>query len=171
MARPHSLVALLGFGAGVAAAAWFGSRYSPRNSRNRLWYRRLDKPPFNPPDAIFPAVWTLLYALIAFSGWRTWQAEDSRQRSRALRLWVKQLITNSQWSRLFFGQHRPKAALGDVLLLETQILRYILNTKDVDSAAALAFVPYAVWVAFAAALNAEIVRRNPDAEKMLPQAA
>src|SRR5262249_22905728 len=102
MARPHSLIALLGFGAGVTAAAWFGSRYSPRNSRNQIWYSRLEKPAFNPPDSVFPIVWTALYALIAFSGWRTWQAEDSRHRSQALRLWVKQLMTNAQWSRLFF---------------------------------------------------------------------
>jgi len=171
MARPHSLIALMGFGAGVTAAAWFGARYSPRSSRNQLWYSRLEKPAFNPPDSVFPIVWTALYALIAFSGWRAWQAEDSRQRSQALRLWVKQLMTNAQWSRLFFGQHRPKAALADVLLLETIILRYIRTTKDVDRAAALAFVPYAAWVAFAAVLNSEIARRNPDADKMLPRAA
>jgi tryptophan-rich sensory protein len=37
--------------------------------------------------------------------------------------------------------------------------------------AAACFIPYAAWVAFATVLNAEIVRRNPDAREMLPRAA
>ncbi len=29
------------------------------------WYRTLQKPFFNPPDLVFPIVWTFLYALMA----------------------------------------------------------------------------------------------------------
>ncbi len=169
MERPRSLLALFGFGAAVAGAAWFGSRYSPRDARTRLWYRRLEKPGFNPPDYVFPVVWTTLYSLIAYSGWRIWEAEDSPERTAALRLWAKQLLANAEWTRLFFGEHRPVRALADVLILESLIVRYIKNAKDVDGAAALTFIPYGAWVAFATLLNAEIVRRNPDAESLFPR--
>ncbi len=162
---------LLGFGAAVAAAGWIGSRYSPRDLRTRIWYERLEKPPYNPPQAVFPIVWTALYALIAFSGWRTWEQKSSAERSRALRLWISQLLTNVEWTRLFFGEHRPGQALLDVIALEAQILGYISAAKDVDSLAAACFVPYAAWVGFATLLNAEIVRRNPGAEKRFPRAA
>ena len=111
MKRSYSRLALFGFGAAVAAAGWFGARYSPRDARTRLWYRRLDKPAYDPPTYVFPIVWTALYTLIAISGWRVWQQKDSPQRSRALRLWASQLATNAEWTRLFFGEHRPKHSL------------------------------------------------------------
>jgi translocator protein len=171
MKNSRSWLGLLGFGAAVAAAGWFGARHSPRNVRTKLWYARLDKSPLTPPDSVFPIVWTTLYSLIAVSGWRIWIQEDSPERSRALRLWATQLATNAEWTRLFFGQHRPKQALLDVLSLEAQIVSYMLCAKEVDPAAAACFVPYAAWVAFATFLNAEVVRRNPDAEDLFPHAA
>lgn len=54
------------------------------------------------------------------------------------------------------------AALGDVVALERIVISYIVASRKVDRAAAAMFVPYAAWVAFAAVLNAEIVRRNPQ---------
>jgi translocator protein len=160
-ARSASLLALAAFGLATAGAAWYGARYS-RGKRD-LWYRNLEKPSFTPPDKAFPVVWTTLYALIAWSGWRIWSAAPSRQRNAALRLWISQLAANAQWSRLFFGQHRPTMALADAVALESDIFSYIGAAHKVDPGAAYAFVPYAAWVAFAAVLNAEILRLNPQA--------
>lgn len=171
MKNSRAWLGLVGFGAVVAAAGWYGARNSPRDPRTKLWYNRLDKPSWNPPQYVFPIVWTALYSLIAVAGWRTWMQEDSPQRSRALRLWAAQLATNAEWTHLFFGRHNPKGSLFDVVALETQILNYIRTAREVDPAAAACFLPYAAWVGFATLLNAEIVRRNPDAETMLPRAA
>lgn len=167
--KTKSLLALAGFGAAVAGAAWFGSRYSPKDPRTKLWYDRLDKPSYNPPNYIFPIVWSTLYTLMAISGWRVWQEEDSPERSKALRLWAAQLASNAEWTRLFFGEHRPVRALGDLVALESMIVRYIATARKVDTGAALCFVPYAVWVGFAGVLNADIARRNPDARKKFPR--
>jgi translocator protein len=164
-----SLLALAGFGAAVAGAAWYGSRYSPRDARTRLWFSQLDKPGYNPPDYIFPIVWSALYTLMAISGWRVWSGPDSPERKRALRLWAEQLASNAQWTKLFFGEHRPVAALIDVVALESMIVRYIVNARKVDTAAALCFVPYAAWVGFATVLNADIARRNPNAHRKFPR--
>jgi len=162
---------LLGFAAVVAAAGWYGARNSPQDLRTRLWYNRLDKPSWDPPQYVFPVVWTALYSLIAVAGWRTWMQERSPERSRALRLWAAQLATNAEWTELFFGRHAPKKSLLDVVALEAQIVSYIRTVKEVDPAAAACFLPYAAWVGFATLLNAEIVRRNPEAKEMLPHAA
>ena len=78
-----------------------------------------------------------------------------------MRLWLSQLAANARWSQLFFGKHRPKLALADILALESTIVSYIAAARKVDRAAANAFIPYAAWVAFATVLNAEIVRMNP----------
>jgi len=155
-----SFLALAGFGLATAGAAWYGSRYS-RGNRDR-WYRELRKPGFTPPDKVFPIAWTGLYALIAYSGWRVWSAAPSRERNKALRLWVSQLGANAQWSKLFFGDRSPALALADIFALEASIIGYITAAHKVDRGAAYAFVPYAAWVAFATVLNAEILRLNPD---------
>jgi tryptophan-rich sensory protein len=156
----RSLLALGGFSLAVAGAAWYGSRYSRGESRSQ-WYRHLEKPSFAPPKQIYPVVWTSLYALMAWSGWRIWSAAPSRERKQALRLWLTQLATNAKWSKYFFGEHSPTIALADAIALEGMILSYMKAARKVDPAAANAFIPYAAWVAFATVLNAEIARLNP----------
>jgi tryptophan-rich sensory protein len=170
MQRSNGWLALLGFGAAVAGTAWFGSRYNSRDFRTGVWYRRLKKPAFNPPHSVFPIVWTVLYSLMAVSGWRVWQQGDSPERSAALRLWVSQLLLNAEWTRLFFGKHLPSWSLADILSLQSAVVGYIAAARKVDEPAAALFAPYAAWVAFAALLNEEIVRRNPDAATMFPRA-
>lgn len=156
----HSLLALTGFGLATAGAAWYGSRYCRRESR-ATWYRHLNKPSFTPPQEVYPVVWTALYAMMAWSGWRIWSAAPSRERNKALRLWISQLATNAKWSKLFFGEPSPTFALADAVALEGMIFSYIKAARKVDRAAANAFIPYAAWVAFAAVLNSEIARLNP----------
>jgi translocator protein len=148
-----------GFAAITAGAAWYASQYSKGGSRDP-WYRELKKPSFRPPEQIIPAVWTAIYALIAWSGWRVWCAAPSRDRTAALRLWVSQLVANAKWPKVFFGKHKLVGSVADSIALEGSILSYIKVARRVDPAAARAFVPYAAWIAYTTALNAEIARLN-----------
>lgn len=163
MRRSNRILALFAFAAAAAGAGWIGSRYSPRDLETRSWYRRLNKPSYHPPDAVFPVVWTILYSLMSVSAWRVWQRPESPERSSALRLWAFQLLSNAEWTRLFFGEHLPGWSLVDILVLESAVIGYMLEARKIDRPAAALFIPYASWVAFAALLNAEIVRRNPGA--------
>jgi benzodiazapine receptor len=121
------------------------------------WYAGLAKPPFNPPNWIFAPVWTLLYVLIAVAGYRSWQRGP---RAPATTLWFVQLALNFLWSPVFFGLHRPAAALAIVAALLVAILAFIVVSWRGDRVAALLFAPYAAWVAFATLLNAAIVALN-----------
>jgi tryptophan-rich sensory protein len=159
-ARSHPLLALAGFGAAVIGAALVGSRVNPGPGDTDRWYRRLEKPGYTPPGALFPVVWTVLYALMAASAYRVWRREESPARSRALALWWTQLAFNAAWSPLFFGAHRPRAALADLGLLFASIAAYALESSRVDSGAAGMIAPYLAWAGFAGVLNEEIVRRN-----------
>jgi len=161
MKRSRSLLALLGFGAAVAAAAWFGARFSPANPGTKAWYLSLKKPPYNPPNAVFPIVWPILYILMTIAAWRTWRQPSSAQRLFILSLWWAQLLANGFWTYLFFGKHNPKQALIDILVMESLILAFIVAARKLDRAAAICFVPYAAWVAFATLLNTQIIRLNP----------
>ena len=112
MRKSNSWLALLGFGAAVACAGWIGSRFSPRDARTKLWYTRLKKPSYHPPNVAFPMAWSILYTLIAISGWRVWRARDSQERSLALGLWAMQLTTNTAWTVDVFRTASAAAGAG-----------------------------------------------------------
>lgn len=148
------------FGGAVAGVAILGGLFNPGRGATREWYAQLDKPSFNPPDVVFAPVWTVLYVLIAISGYRVWMSEGGPERSRALALWAAQLTLNGIWSPLFFGAKKPALALGDILLMLAAIAAYTAAARKVDKTAAWLMSPYLAWVAFATLLNAAIVRLN-----------
>jgi benzodiazapine receptor len=121
------------------------------------WYASLAKPAFNPPDWIFAPTWTLLYVFIAVAGWRIFAREPF---SPAMAVWVAALALNFLWSPVFFGLHRPDAALVIVAALLAAILIFIALAARIDAIAAILFAPYALWVGFATLLNAAIWRLN-----------
>lgn len=159
--RTHRALALAGFAAAVAGVAVLGSRFSPGDPSTRRWFRALDTPSFQPPDAVFGPVWTALYATIAVSGWRVWKAQPSPDRPVALALWWAQLAANGAWTPVFFGAKRPKVALGVLLAQLALTGAYARAAARVDRPAAALMAPYGAWTTFAGVLNAEVVRRNP----------
>jgi tryptophan-rich sensory protein len=158
--RLRSALAFAGFAGLCAAAASIGGRATIKGKG--LWYRALDKPSWNPPDWVFGPVWSGLFTLMAVSAWRVYKKEPSAMRSVALGLWMTQLGLNTAWSVLFFGEHKKAAALLDLGLLTTTIGGYMAAARKVDRTASLLMLPYLGWCGFAAALNEEIVRKNPD---------
>jgi len=124
-------------------------------TRPEGWYAALAKPSFNPPNWVFAPVWTVLYVMIAIAGARTWESG-----SGGLGLWLGQMALNFAWTPVFFGLHRPGLALAIILALLVAILAFIATRWRADRTAALLFVPYAAWVAFAGVLNAAIVALN-----------
>ncbi len=125
------------------------------------WYATLHKPEFNPPNAVFGPVWTLLYVLMAISAWRVWRSPGPvKARQQALRLWTAQLLLNLAWSFLFFGFREPGLALAEVLVLLAVLAATLAISWRVDRIAGLLLAPYLAWVAFASLLTFEIWRLN-----------
>ena len=65
--RGQRLLLLVPFLLLVTLVAATGMNFLPG-----AWYAQLNKPGWTPPNWLFPLVWTLLYVLIAISGWRLW---------------------------------------------------------------------------------------------------
>lgn len=122
------------------------------------WYAGLRKPSFNPPNWIFGPVWTVLYVFIAIAGWRIWEIDPA---SFAMKAWFAQLILNFSWSPLFFAAHRMGAALVVIALMFISIAAFIFTAWNLDWISASLFLPYALWVGFASALNGAILYLNP----------
>lgn len=121
------------------------------------WYPSLVKPFFNPPDWLFAPVWTVLYILMAVAGWRVWRSDASRTGRRiGLTVFALQLGLNLLWSALFFGARRPDWAMIEILVLLVVIIVNTALFHRIDRAAGALFVPYVLWVGYAAALNAAI---------------
>lgn len=122
------------------------------------WYAGLAKPAFNPPGWLFGPVWTVLYILIAIAGWRVWQRDRT---GWPMKFWWTQMGLNFLWTPVFFTAHQIGLAFLVILLLLAAVLAFIVAAwRRQDRVAAWMFVPYAVWVAFASALNGSIWALN-----------
>ncbi|WP_436536405.1 TspO/MBR family protein [Actinoplanes sp. HUAS TT8] len=143
--------------AAVVVAAGAGSIATEPGSR---WYRALRKPPWQPPPAAFPAVWTPLYALIAVAGTRALNRGDADDRRAFARSYAINLGLNAAWTAVFFRAKRPRAALAEIAVLNVSNLLLLRRAARTDRLAGAALAPYVAWTIFATALNAAIVRRN-----------
>ncbi|HEY2515698.1 MAG TPA: TspO/MBR family protein [Polyangiaceae bacterium] len=156
-----TLAAFAGASILVAAA---GARMT---TRNKGWYRLLRKSPLTPPDRTFSIVWPVLYGLGAVSAWRIARREDSPARTRALALWGTQLACNAAWTPLFFGAHRPGAAMATLALNGATLGAYAAEASTLDPIAAAMVIPNLGWLAFAGALNAGVIERNRGPMRLL----
>ena len=153
MQSSRSWLLLIGFLALVVGGGWAIGYLN----RPGTWYADLAKPFFTPPGWLFGPVWTFLYVLIAIAGWST--ARD-RLQSLPMTLWCIQLLLNFSWSPIFFSAHNVGFALVVVITLTLVNLAFIIASWRHDCLAALLFVPYAAWTAFAALLNGAILSLN-----------
>jgi tryptophan-rich sensory protein len=122
------------------------------------WYAGLTKASFNPPNWIFGPVWTVIYVLIAIAGWRTYLQETPA--ALPMQLWYVQMVLNFIWSPVVFTLHSLGLGLAIILALLGVIVGFIAVQATDNRSAALFFVPYAAWVAFASVLNYSLYRLN-----------
>lgn len=151
LANYTSLAVFIGL---VVAAALLGGQWGAND-----WYRSLNKPWFTPPDWLFPIAWTILYLMIAVAGWLAWKAGGSSV-NQAIIFWGAQLALNAIWSYVFFGRQEMAPALVVIAGMVLLILGFIVTAWPLDERASYLFMPYLVWVSFAAFLNYTILRMN-----------
>jgi len=144
--------ALLVFLALVALAGYSGVSHLPGP-----FYEALSKPEWTPPNWLFAPVWAVLYLMIAFAGWIVWRAQGL---GPAFWVWLVQLALNAAWSWIMFGQKEITHALYDMIALWLAVLLFMRLAWPVRRTASLLFVPYFLWVTYAAVLNFEIWRLN-----------
>ena len=127
-----------------------------------LWYERLNKPSWTPPNWLFPVAWTTLYLCMAAAGAR---AAISPDNGLAMALWALQIALNGLWTPVFFGLRNMRLGLIVLMALWASVAASMTALWMVDWVAGLLFVPYLVWVTVAGALNLSVIRLNADAAR------
>ncbi|HSM95449.1 MAG TPA: TspO/MBR family protein [Rhizomicrobium sp.] len=154
------MLALSSFIVACFLAAATGAFFRPGE-----WYERLRKPSWRPPNRLFAPVWTILYVMIAVSGWLVWREAGFAGAALPLAVYAVQLVLNALWTPLFFGLHRPDLGFADIVLVWLSIVATIVLFLPIQAGAALLLVPYLAWVTFASALNFAVWRLNPLAAR------
>lgn len=150
----HQTVAAAVFLIATVAVAVAGSLV---NSAGMDWYDSLEQPSIAPPGPTFGIVWTILYAMIAVSGWLAWRATT---RTAPTVTWAVQMALNFAWTAVFFGLESIGGGLIVIGLLLLAVVVSAVVAARVSRPAALLLVPYIAWVAFAAVLNAAYAFEN-----------
>jgi translocator protein len=125
------------------------------------WYRSLRLPAWTPPDPVFGAAWTFIFALAAMSAALAWRAAETRRSAETLvGLFALNGFLNILWSLLFFRLHRPDWAMGELVLLWMSILLLMIVCGRRSRVSAALLLPYLAWVTLAGVLNWQVVRLN-----------
>jgi tryptophan-rich sensory protein len=154
--------ALIGTVVGTAAAAVVGSLAS--RSSIDTWYRRIDKPPYVPPNAVFPVAWTSLYTGIALTSGHTLDRLRKRDEAAAARSYgvalAVNLVLNAGWTWMFFRYHKLGASALVATALTVSSADLVRQTAAVSPRSAAALAPYPLWCGFATMMSTDIWRRN-----------
>lgn len=122
-------------------------------------FSHLKKPPFAPPDWVFPAAWTLLYILMAISA--AMIAGEGTKRSRdALFTYWAQLFVNFWWSIFFFAWGLRLTAFFWLLLLLALAAAMAIRFGKIRPIAGKMNIPYLLWLVFAGVLNISVYILN-----------
>lgn len=121
----------------------------------------MKKPTWTPPNWLFAPAWTTLYCTIGYSSYLVWRDGDGfRNAILPLSIYGTNLILNWSWSPLFFGLHKIKWALYEIILLWGSTAAMGVAFYNVNPYAGCLIIPYFAWTTFATALNYAIYKNN-----------
>ena len=115
-------------------------------------YEAVAQPALTPPSWLFPVVWSILFALMAYSAAIIYDAHSPLTPKAAI-VYLLQLTLNFWWCVLFFGFGIYLVSFIWLLLLWGTVLVMIILFYKIDKLAGLIQIPYLAWLSFAAYLN------------------
>lgn len=121
---------------------------------NDDWYKSLEKPSWNPPNYVFPIVWTILNVLIGTSA--SLAVPGNKFASDAF---LFNRVLSISWTPVFFVNKNLKGAtfLSRALIVSTV---YMMKMFSHSVLAVRLLVPYLVWLICASALATRIETLN-----------
>ncbi|OAJ33027.1 TspO/MBR family protein [Piscirickettsiaceae bacterium NZ-RLO1] len=118
-----------------------------------IWYESLIKSTLTPPNYIFGIAWSILYLLIAISGWIIWRAKKTPRINIIRKSFIVQAFLNWSWTPLFFYYHLILSSFVCLVFISVFSLHVILKSIRTLPVVALLFIPYFLWLAYATYLS------------------
>ena len=144
-----------GISLGVGALSSLISMFGRENFENAV------KPPLNPPQWLFPIVWTILFVLMGVSSYLIYISNsEDEEKNKALTVYAVQLLVNFFWPIIFFNLSAYLFASIWILLLLGLIIAMIISFHKINKTAAFLQLPYLIWVMFATYLTIAITILN-----------
>lgn len=121
------------------------------------WYQDIQKPSFNPPNWIFPLMWSLLYVTIAVAGWNLWERNGTKTLKILFALYT---VLNWAWTPIFFGAHEIGLAFFCIIAINAVNFLFINRAWKSQPISAFLMIPVLLWTLFAMVLNYNIWMLN-----------
>jgi tryptophan-rich sensory protein len=113
------------------------------------WYNnKLKKPELNPPNYIFPIVWTTLYLMIGISYYL------ALSKTKDIKNWILpilHLLLNFSYSPMFFyfRELLLSSILTTLILITGLMIIYQFSILDKSLISTYLLIPYIIWLCFA----------------------
>ena len=124
------------------------------------WYQRLERPGWQPPDAVFGVIWPYNFMALVAAGVVVASSGSSTVRAVWLVGLAGSVAAALAWARLFYVSHALWAAaiaLGVAAVVTIAIVGAAFATR---TWAGLILIPYHVWLVLAASLSVGYARLN-----------
>jgi benzodiazapine receptor len=124
------------------------------------WYRNLERPPWQPPGAVFGIIWPYNFAALIAAG----LAIAFHGSAAARGVWLVGLALSVTaaltWARLFYVDHALWPAAVALIAAAVLTVPIVVAAFGVRTWAGAILVPYNIWVALAASLSVGYALRN-----------
>jgi translocator protein len=125
------------------------------------WYSQLIKPSWSPSSWLFGPVWTVLYAIIAFSFGTVFYKTFTGKIPWIVALpFALNLVFNFAFTPLQFGLKNNLLAAIDILLVLGTLVWAMVAIYPHIRWVAYSQIPYLLWVSFATVLQLTITYMN-----------
>ncbi len=125
------------------------------------WYSQIIRPTWAPPSWVFGPVWTVLYAIIAFSFGKVFYSAFTGKIPWVVALpFALNLVFNFAFTPIQFGLQNNLLASIDILLVLGTLIWALYAIWPHISWVVYANIPYLLWVSFATVLQITITVIN-----------
>lgn len=134
-----------------------GTISSAISSSGMELYKTMTKPALAPPAVVFPLAWTTLYILMGTATYLISMAyaTDSDKKIASISYLI-QLGMNFFWPIFFFNMKLYVFSFVWLIIMYIVIITCTIYYFRIDKKAGWLMIPYNIWMAFAAYLNAAI---------------
>ena len=129
-------------------------------SSGDAWYRSLDSPSWQPPDAVFGLIWPYNFVALVAASLAVAVHGTANVRVVWLAGLAASIVAALAWAWLFYEVHALWAAAIALGLAAVATAPIVVAAFSTRTWAGLVLVPYQVWLVLAASLSVGYARLN-----------